>query len=136
MKNNYFHQILNQQYKNSIAIRQSNNVYNQSLVSSIIENKGVNFTKNWLNGLVKNFSRQQTGNDRAQILSVAAGESKFAIANTYYYALMASGQKGEGQKKASEKVRPLFPNQNNRGTHMNISGVVILSHSPNTDNAI
>lgn len=124
------------QYKNSIAIRQSNNVYNQSLVSSIIENKGLNFTKNWLNGLVNNFSRQPTGNDRAQILSVAAGESKFAIANTYYYALMASGQKGEGQKKASEKVRPLFPNQNNRGTHMNISGVGILKHSPNTDNAI
>ena len=50
--------------RNSIAIRQSNNVYNQSLVSSIIENKGLNFTKNWLNGLVKNFSRQPTGNDR------------------------------------------------------------------------
>jgi iron(III) transport system substrate-binding protein len=84
---------------------------------------------------VKNFSRKPQGNDRAQILSVAAGESKLAIANTYYYALMLSGKKGDDQKKAAQKVEPIFPNQNDRGAHINISGAGILSYSPNKKNA-
>ncbi len=134
IKNLSYEDLSSIKFKNSIAIRQSNNVYNQSLVASLIENNGIDFTKQWLKKFVKNFSRNPTGNDRAQILSVAAGESKFAIANTYYYALMASGKKGEDQKKASKKVKPLFPNQLDRGTHMNISGIGILKHSPNKAN--
>ncbi len=136
IKNLNYEDLSNTKFKKSIAIRQSNNVYNQSLVASLIENNGVNRTKLWVKGLVKNFSRPPTGNDRAQILSVAAGESKLAVANTYYYALMASGKKGKEQQIASEKVRVVFPNQNNRGTHMNISGLGILKHSPNPENAI
>ena len=84
----------------------------------------------------RNFSRNPQGNDRAQILAVAAGEAEIAIANTYYYALMLSGKKGQEQKKAAEKVKPFFPNQNNRGAHMNISGAGILRFAPNKDNAI
>ena len=131
-----YEDLSNSKFRKSIAIRQSNNVYNQSLVASIIENNGIDFTKKWLEGFSKNFSRKPTGNDRAQILSVAAGQSKLAIANTYYYALMASGKKGKAQQEASKKVKPLFPNQNNRGTHMNISGIGILKYSPNSENAL
>lgn len=136
IQNLSYEDLSNSKFKNSIAIRQSNNVYNQSLVASLIENNGINKTKLWVEGLVKNFSRPPSGNDRAQILSVAAGESKLAVANTYYYALMASGKKGKEQQIASKKVRVLFPNQDNRGTHMNISGVGVLNHSPNPENAI
>ena len=35
-----------------------------------------------------------------------------------------------------KKVKPLFPNQKNRGTHINISGIGVLKHSPNSQNAI
>ena len=82
------------------------------------------------------FARSPKGNDRAQILAVAAGEADLAIANTYYYALMLSGQKGKEQKEAAKKVTPYFPNQNDRGTHINISGVGILKNSPNPENAL
>ena len=136
IKNLNYEDLGNKEWNNSIAIRQSNNVYNQSLIASIIENNGIDFTKKWLKQFVKNFSREPSGNDRAQILSVATGESKLAIANTYYYALMASGKKGRDQFEASKKVRPLFPNQLDRGTHMNISGIGILKNSPNKQNAI
>ena len=51
---------------------------------------------------------QPKGNDRAQILAVAAGEAEYAIANTYYLALMLSGKKGEEQKNAAKKVITLF----------------------------
>ena len=81
-------------------------------------------------------SRSPKGNDRAQILAVAAGEADIAVANTYYYALMLSGQKGEEQKLAAKKVLPYFPNQNDRGVHMNISGAGLLKFSPNKNNAI
>ena len=135
IKNISYEDLSSKKWRKSIAIRQSNNIYNQSLVASILEHKGEDFTREWLEKLVKYFSRKPQGNDRAQILSVAAGESKLAIANTYYYALMLSGKKGEDQKKAAQKVEPIFPNQNDRGAHINISGAGILSYSPNKKNA-
>jgi iron(III) transport system substrate-binding protein len=67
---------------------------------------------------------------------VAAGEADYAIANTYYIALMLSGEKGSEQEVAARKVKILFPNQKGRGTHMNISGAGILKHAPNKDNAV
>ncbi len=136
LENLNYEDLSHQRFDKSIAIRQSNNVYNQSLVASMIENNGVLKTKEWLKSFVKNFSKPPSGNDRAQILSVASGESKLAIANTYYYALMASGKKGKEQQNAAKKVKPFFPNQKNRGTHMNISGIGVLKHSPNPSNAI
>ena len=81
-------------------------------------------------------ARDSKGNDRAQILAVAAGEADLAVANTYYYALMLSGSKGEEQKAAAKKVLPFFPNQDDRGTHMNISGGGVVKTAPNKANAI
>ena len=123
-------------YKGRVVIRQSNNVYNQSLVASLIKNNGAKNTETWAKGLVSNFARKAKGNDRAQILAVAAGEADWAVANTYYIALMLSGKKGPEQQAAAKKVKPFFPNQDGRGTHMNISGGGILKHAPNKANAI
>ena len=123
-------------WKNRIVIRKSDNIYNQSLIASLIQNNGKDKIQFWLKNFVSNFARSPKGNDRAQILAVAAGEADLAIANTYYYALMLSGQKGKEQKEAAKKVTPYFPNQNDRGTHINISGVGILKNSPNPENAL
>ena len=124
------------EFKGKIVIRQSNSVYNQSLVASLIENDGLEETKIWVKEFVKNFARPAKGNDRSQILAVAAGEADYAIANTYYIALMLSGEKGSEQEVAARKVKILFPNQKGRGTHMNISGAGILKYAPNKDNAV
>ena len=124
------------EFKGKIVIRQSNSVYNQSLVASLIENDGLEETKIWVKEFVNNFARPAKGNDRSQILAVAAGEADYAIANTYYIALMLSGEKGSEQEVAARKVKILFPNQKGRGTHMNISGAGILKHAPNKDNAV
>ena len=70
----------------------------------MIENNGKEKTEKWLKGFVRNFSKSPSGNDRAQILSVASGESKLAIANTYYYALMASGKKEKNSKMPQKKL--------------------------------
>tara|TARA_Y100001936_G_C15993965_1_gene623968 strand:- start:49 stop:1065 length:1017 start_codon:yes stop_codon:yes gene_type:complete len=123
-------------FKGKVVIRKSNNIYNQSLVASLIKNNGAGKTASWAKGVVSNMARKPKGNDRAQILAVAAGEADYAVANTYYVALMLSGKKGPEQQAAAKKVRPLFPNQAGRGTHMNISGGGILKHAPNKANAI
>ena len=131
-----YENLANPKWKGKIVIRKSNNVYNQSLVASLIKNNGKKATAEWAKGLVSNMARDSKGNDRAQILAVAAGEADLAVANTYYLALMLSGQKGSEQQAAAKKVKPFFPNQNGRGTHMNISGGGILKHAPNKANAI
>jgi len=123
-------------YKGKVVIRKSSNVYNQSLVASLIANNGKQKTAEWAKGLVNNMARKPKGNDRAQILAVAAGEAEYAVANTYYIALMLSGKKGPEQQAAAKKVKPFFPNQEGRGTHMNISGGGVLKHAPNKANAI
>jgi len=123
-------------WKGRIVIRKSNNVYNQSLVASLVQNNGKNPTAKWAKGVVANMARDSKGNDRAQILAVAAGEADLAVANTYYLALMLSGKKGPEQQEAAKKVKPFFPNQQDRGTHMNISGGGVLTHAPNRVNAI
>jgi len=131
-----YEELSNPKWKGRIVIRQSNNIYNQSLVASLISNNGKKTTAEWAKGVVANMARDAKGNDRAQILAVAAGEADLAVANTYYYALMLSGSKGPEQQAAAKKVLPFFPNQEDRGTHMNISGGGILKHAPNKDNAI
>ena len=98
----------------------------------MIENNGVQ-TKEWLKSFVKIF---KAPSGMTELKYYIPGESKLAIANTYYHALMASGKKGKEQQNAAKKVKPFFPNQKNRGTHMNISGIGVLKHSPNPSNAI
>ena len=131
-----YEDLSNPKYKGKVVIRKSNNVYNQSLVASLIANNGKKKTAEWAKGVVSNMARKPKGNDRAQILAVAAGEADYAVANTYYIALMLSGKKGPEQQAAAKKVKPFFPNQDGRGTHMNISGGGVLKHAPNKANAI
>ena len=136
LKGMTYEDLANSKWKGKIVIRKSNNVYNQSLVASLIANNGKKATAEWAKGVVSNMARESKGNDRAQILAVAAGEADLAVANTYYLALMLSGKKGPEQQAAAKKVKAFFPNQDGRGTHMNISGGGILKHAPNKANAI
>ena len=102
----------------------------------MVKNNGKASTAEWAKGVVSNMARSPKGNDRAQIMAVAAGEADIAVANTYYLALMLSGKKGAEQQAAAKKVKAFFPNQNDRGTHMNISCAALVKGAPNKNNAI
>ena len=123
-------------WKGRLVIRKSSNIYNKSLVASLIASNGKKATAEWAKGVVANMARDSKGNDRAQIMAVAAGEADIAVANTYYLALMLSGKKGAEQQEAAKKVKAFFPNQNDRGTHMNISCAALVKGAPNKANAI
>jgi len=136
LRNLNYEDLNSETWRNKLAIRSSNNLYNQSLVASLISRYGEQYTENWAKGLVKNFSRKPQGNDRAQIIAVANNEADLAIANSYYLGLMLSGKKGEKQLSAGKKVNILFPSQNKNGAHINISGGGILKASKNYKNAV
>ncbi|MEP1449153.1 MAG: extracellular solute-binding protein [Paraglaciecola sp.] len=118
------------EWKGRICIRSSNNIYNQSMVASLIAQLGESATEEWVNGLVKNFARPPQGGDRDQIKGVASGLCDVAIANTYYLAGMLSS-KDETTKQQAKKVKVVWPNQEDRGAHINISGVALAKNAPN-----
>ena len=135
IQNLSYEDLAHEEWKGKIVVRSSNNMYNQSLVASLIATHGVEKTEEWAKNFVNNFARKPQGNDRSQILAVANGQAELAIANTYYMGLMLSGEEGLEQQNAAEKVSIHFPNQNGRGTHINISGAGILKNAPNKENA-
>ncbi len=122
-------------WNDRILIRSSNNIYNQSLIASLIEAHGMSDTEGWAKGFVGNFARPPEGNDTAQIKAVAAGIGDVGIANSYYLARLAKSEKPE-DKAVAEKVGMFFPNQNGRGTHVNISGGGVVKTAPNKEGAI
>ena len=123
------------QWQGRVCVRSSNSIYNQSLLASMIQADGAAQAENWAKGLVNNFARAPAGGDRDQIKAVAAGQCDVALANTYYYAQMLYG-KDAAQKAAASKVGLFWPNQNNRGTHINISGAGVTTSAKNKENAI
>ena len=135
VENFNYEDLADQKWNKRIVIRSSNNMYNQSLVASLIENIGEEATEKWAKKLVSNFARKPQGNDRSQIIAVANGEADLAIANSYYIGIMLSGSAGQEQLEAAKRVKMIFPNQDNRGAHINISGAGILKNAPNKDNA-
>jgi iron(III) transport system substrate-binding protein len=122
-------------WQGQILVRSSNNIYNQSLVAAMIEAIGPEKTEAWAKGLVQNFARSPQGADVEQIQALAAGEGTIAISNTYYFARMLSSDDAE-LKKSLEHVAVFFPNQQDRGTHINISGGGVTVNAPHKANAI
>ncbi len=121
-------------WKGRICIRSSGNIYNQSLVASMIEAHGVEQTEEWARGLVANFARKPAGGDTDQLRAAAAGQCDIAIANTYYYGRLANSDKDADQKVASA-LGVFWPNQNDRGTHVNVSGGAVTLHAKHPENA-
>jgi len=119
-----------------ICTRSGKHVYNISLFASIIAHKGEAFTRRWLKGLKANLARKPSGNDRAQAKAIYTGQCDIGIANTYYMGKMQTNEKKATQKKWAASIRIVFPNQNDRGTHVNVSGGAITKRARNLVNAI
>lgn len=118
-----------------ICIRSSSNIYNQSLVASMIAHLNEEKVEAWAKKFVANFARPPKGGDRDQIKAAAAGQCDIAIANTYYVANMINS-KDKGQTQAANAVAVFWPNQQDRGTHVNVSGIGMTKAARNKDAAL
>lgn len=122
-------------WKGRLLIRSSGNIYNQSLTGSILAAHGAVKTEDWARGIAANLARPPQGGDTDQIKAVAAGEGDLAVSNTYYFARMQNSAKPE-DRAIADSLGVFFPNQADRGTHVNISGVGVAANAPNRANAV
>jgi iron(III) transport system substrate-binding protein len=127
--------LVDPKWQGKVLIRSSSNIYNQSLMASIIANKGEEMAKTWATGLVQNFARTPKGNDRDQVKAILAGEGELAIINTYYLGKLLNS-KDSNEVKAGNAVSIYFPNQADRGTHINVSGIGVAKYAPNKAAAV
>ena len=122
------------EWRGNICIRSSSNIYNISLLSSMIAHDGAEEAEEWAKGVVANFARDPQGNDTAQIEAVGSGECRIAVVNSYYLARFAGGS--EEEKAVFDALGVIFPDQDGNGTHINVSGAGLVKTSPNRENAI
>ncbi len=129
--------LADKKYKGSILTQSSSSIYNQSLLASIIAHKGEKEAKAWAKAVRSNFARRPTGSDRDQMRALAAGMAKVAIVNTYYVGQLINS-KSFSDKAVAEMIGIYFPDQgeDERGTHINISGIGVTKHAKNRENAI
>jgi iron(III) transport system substrate-binding protein len=123
------------QWRGRVLVRSSENVYNQSLAASLIEHIGEEATLQWAQGIARNLARSPSGGDTDQVKAVAAGVGDVAISNTYYVAKLAASEDPEEQR-VYQQVGVVFPNQGDRGAHINVSGAGVTANSPNLANAV
>lgn len=119
--------------KGRVCTRSGAHQYTVALIASLITHWGEEKTETWLQGVKANLARKPQGNDRGQVKAIKEGLCDVALGNTYYMGKMLEK---EDQRPWADAVRIVFPNQADRGTHVNISGIALAKHAPNKDNAV
>ena len=122
-------------WEGMVCMRSSSNIYNLSLMASLIAHNGEEKALDWAKGVIGNFARNPQGGDTDQLRAVATGECGLTLANTYYFVRLMQSDDPKDQEVV-EKVGVIFPNQDGRGTHVNVSGAGVLKHAPNKDAAV
>ena len=121
--------------RDRICMRSSSNIYNRSLMSSLIEANGLEAAGRWASQVVANFAHAPQGNDTGNLEAVAAGECDVTISNSYYLGRLLASEL-ESSRSLVAKLQVVFPNQDDRGAHVNISGAGVIRHAPNRSHAI
>lgn len=122
-------------WEGRVLVRSSGNVYNQSLLASILAHHGQDVAAEWAEGMVRNMARPPSGGDTDQIKAVAAGAGDLALVNTYYVARLADSE-AAGDRRVAAEIGVFFPRQDGAGAHVNVSGAGVTRHARNRDEAI
>jgi iron(III) transport system substrate-binding protein len=130
-----YEELADPKWKGMICMRSSTNIYSLSLMASMIAHHGEEKAQAWAAGLLANLARAPQGGDTDQLKAIASGECAVAVSNTYYFARALRTQV-DGLSEHVDRIGLVFPNQGDRGTHMNISGGALIKTAPNRENAI
>lgn len=122
------------EWRGRLLIRSSSNSYNQALMASMVAAHGEAAATEWARGVARNLARPPQGGDRDQIKAVAAGLADVCVSNSYYLGMMLDSP-DPAERDAARKVDVVFPNQQDRGTHCNVSAIALLKHARNRDEA-
>lgn len=130
-----YEDLADKKWKGRIVVRSSSNIYNQSLLASIIVANGSKNALSWAKAVRKNMARTPRGSDRDQARAVSSGIADIAIMNTYYLGILANSSE-RADREVADKLAVFFPNQNDRGAHINVSGGGVTRSSKNKEEAI
>ena len=130
-----YESLTDERWAGRIVARSSENIYNVSHLASILAAHGPEVAEAWVRGVVANFARAPQGNDTDQIRDVAAGVGDLALVNTYYVGRLLNAE-DEASRELASLVGVIFPNQDGRGAHVNVSAAGVTRHAPNAANAI
>jgi iron(III) transport system substrate-binding protein len=130
-----YDELADPKYKGKICTRSGSNIYMLSLLASRIAEEGADAAKSWAKGLKDNLARPPQGGDTDQLRALVSGECDIALANTYYFARSLRTEV-EGLSASTDQIGWVFPDQQGRGAHINVSAAGVLANAPNRDKAI
>jgi iron(III) transport system substrate-binding protein len=131
-----YEDLADDRYEGMICMRSSSNIYSISLMASMIAHHGAEEAKAWGQGLYDNLARKPTGGDTDQLRGIVSGECAIAVSNTYYFARALRTEVSGLEGDAMQNIGWVFPNQSERGAHVNVSAAAVTAHAPNRDNAV
>ncbi|MCY1197357.1 putative binding protein component of ABC iron transporter [compost metagenome] len=115
-------------WEGRLCLRTAKKVYNQSLTATLIETHGAAKTEEILKGWVNNLATDVFADDNAVIQAVDAGQCDVGIVNTYYYGRLH-------KENPDLRVKIFWPNQADRGVHVNLSGIGLTKYAPHPEAA-
>jgi iron(III) transport system substrate-binding protein len=130
-----YESLLDKHWQGRICSRTGNHFYNRTMIASFIYNYGEDWTKQWVQKFSNNLAMRPHGNDRDQMRKIARGDCDIAIANSYYYGVLSNSIK-QSDREVYQKLGIILPQNNNIGSHVNISGAAMTHSAKNVDNAI
>jgi len=130
-----YEELADDRWEDRLLVRSSENVYNQSLLASLVAHHGEKEARQWARGVVENMARSPQGGDTDQAMAVAAGVGDVAIVNHYYIARLKTSEDPE-ERRVGEALGVHFPNQDGRGAHVNVSGAGVTAASDHPEAAI
>lgn len=122
-------------YDDMICIRSSTNIYNLSLLASLIEVHGREKAKQWAAGVRENMAREPQGGDTDQLRGIVSGECDIAVSNHYYFVRGLVGDV-DGLTEGIDQIGWVWPNQGGRGAHVNVAAGAVTASAPNRENAV
>nr|WP_108125898.1 Fe(3+) ABC transporter substrate-binding protein [Saccharospirillum mangrovi] len=131
-----YEQLADPEWEGRICTRSGKHSYNLSLFASMIAHHGEAYTREWMEGLKHNLARRPQGNDRSQVKAIHDGVCDISLGNSYYFGAMLTNEEEPEQQDWARSVNLIFPNQDDRGAHMFISGIALAKYAPNQANAI
>ncbi|SFQ84198.1 iron(III) transport system substrate-binding protein [Halopseudomonas formosensis] len=120
--------LADEQWKGRVCLRTSKKVYNQSLVATMLESIGEEKTTEVIQGWLANLATPVFADDTALLQAIDAGQCDVGIVNSYYFGRLHNAQ-------PDVKVKLFWPNQEDRGVHVNISGAGVTRHAKHPEEA-
>ncbi len=119
----------NAKWNQRLCLRSSKKVYNQSLVAMMIARDGAGKTEGMVKSWIANLAAPPFSDDDSLIKATAAGQCDVGIVNSYYLGRLKKGQ-------PDMPVTIFWPNQQDSGVHVNISGAGVTRHAKHRDAAL